>query len=224
MKRKKLYNNLIIAVLALAMTVSSLTVKAQTSEVCEVFSDVKHDSWYEESVQYVYDNGIMSGSNGAFKPSDNITRAQLVTTLYRIAGEPEVTDTSALTDFSDLAEGKYYTDAVCWAYAEGITTGSSGKFNPTDNLTRQQMIVFLHRYAIMSGANPYGGIEGVTIVYNASDYAITSLLWAVGNGFIVRNEFTFPNGDVVIDTNPTGYTTRAQVATILMRFCSEYGV
>ena len=123
-----------------------VTPTPEPEPVPEVFPDVKEGSWYVPGVQFVYDNGLMSGSNGLFNPTADITRAQLVTTLYRLAGEPAVTEKSALTDFSDVAEGKYYTDAVCWAYETGVTTGTDGKFNPTDKLTRQQMAAFFFRY------------------------------------------------------------------------------
>ena len=119
-----------------------VTPTPEPEDVSDVFPDVKHGAWYEAGVQFVYDNGLMSGSNGLFNPTADITRAQIVTTLYRLAGEPEVTDTKALTDFTDVAEGKYYSDAVCWAYANGIATGNDGKFDPTGKLTRQQMAAF----------------------------------------------------------------------------------
>lgn len=218
---RKIYNLVAIAI-ALTMAFSSMTVTAQASEVCEVFSDVKHDSWYEEAVQYVYDNGIMSGSNGAFKPTDNITRAQLVTTLYRIAGEPEVTDRSAVSKFSDVAEGKYYTDAVCWAYNEGITTGSNGKFNPHANLTREQMVVFLGRYSNKLNIS-YPNMFGTYVLNNMSDYAFEDVIWAIDYGLLTGTKVNV-NGRVYLDANPKGNATRAQVATILMRFCGMYGV
>lgn len=219
--KRKIYKLLAIA-MALTMAFSSMTANAQASEVCEVFSDVKHDSWYEESIQYVYDNGIMSGSNGAFKPTDNITRAQLVTTLYRIAGEPTVRNRAAVEEFSDIEEGKYYTDAVCWAYNTGITTGSNGKFNPSVNLTREQMVVFLGRYSTRLPIT-YPDVFGIRVLNNFSDYARDDIFWAVGYGLITGNVVSIDNYNY-LDVNPKGNATRAQVATILMRFCEMYGV
>ena len=221
MKRKICF---LLALVMMTLSLSSLTVQAQTAEVCEVFADVKHEAWHEPSVQYVYDNGIMSGSNGTFKPQDNVTRGQLVTTLYRLAGEPEVTDESALEDFSDVVEGKYYTDAVCWAYANGIATGNNGKFDPTGKLTRQQMIVFLHRFAETMDIDVDNVPCGLSVIgTDLSRYATDAVLWALGNDLIVGNEVTV-GGIVAYDVNPLSNATRAQVATILMRFCERYGV
>ena len=110
----------------------------EKEDVSDLYPDVKDGAWYESGVQFVYDNGLMSGNNGLFNPTSDITRAQIVTTLYRLAGSPEVTDKAAVSEFSDVTEGKYYTDAVCWAYANGIATGNNGKFDPTGKLTRQQ--------------------------------------------------------------------------------------
>ena len=185
-----------------------------------IFADVKAGAWYVNAVQFVYDNGLMSGSNGLFNPTADITRAQIVTTLYRLAGEPEVTDTSALTDFSDVPEGKYYTDAVCWAYKEGIATGNNGKFDPTGKLTRQQMAAFFFRYADVMGMDTTarGDISAMVNADKVSGYAKEPVEWAVGAGLISGSEVTV-NGNKVKDLNPRGNTTRAQVATILMRFC-----
>jgi hypothetical protein len=156
-----------------------------------------------------------------FKPTDNITRAQLVTTLYRLAGSPVVTNTSALTDFSDVPNGKYYTDAVCWAYGEGITTGNNGKFDPTGKLTRQQMAAFFYRYAEYKGLDVTvrGDLSAMINADKVSAYAKEPVEWAVGAGLISGSETTDANGNKVYDLNPRGNTTRAQVATILKRFC-----
>jgi hypothetical protein len=86
------------------------------SKVTDYFADVAVGKWFVNAVQFVFDRELMSGSGEYFNPTKNITRAQLVTTLYRLAGSPEVTDYSACKDFSDVAEGKYYTEAVCWAW------------------------------------------------------------------------------------------------------------
>ena len=189
--------------------------------VTNIFADVPVGKWYVDAVQYVYDQGLMSGSNGLFKPTDNITRAQLVTTLYRLAGSPEVKNTSALTDFSDVPTGKYYTDAVCWAYGEGITTGNNGKFDPTGKLTRQQMAAFFYRYAEYKGLDVTvrGDLSAMINADKVSTYAKEPVEWAVGAGLISGSETTDANGNKVYDLNPRGNTTRAQVATILKRFC-----
>ena len=198
--------------------------KYQIVGVSDIFSDVSEGKWYVDAVQYVYDNGLMTGSNGLFKPNDNITRAQLITTLYRLAGEPEVTDFRAVQDFVDVPERKYYTDAVCWAYNEGIATGNAGKFDPTGKLTRQQMAAFFFRYAKVAGfdTNTRGSLSSMVNADKVSGYATDAVEWAVGTGLISGSEVTDVNGNKVKDLNPRGNTTRAQVATILQRFCEKY--
>lgn len=191
-------------------------------DVSDVFHDVKHGAWYEPGIQYVYDHGFMSGNNGLFSPTSDITRAQLVTTLYRLSGKPTITDTAAVSEFSDIAEGTYYTDAVCWAYTNGITTGSNGKFDPTGKLTRQQMAAFFFRYADYAGLDTVvrGDISSMLNADKVSSYAKEPIEWAVGTGLISGSDVTV-NGIKKKDLNPKGNTTRAQVATILMRFCEE---
>ena len=194
----------------------------EKEDVSDLYPDVKDGAWYEAGVQFVYDNGLMSGSNGLFNPAVDITRAQIVTTLFRLAGEPEVTDTKALTDFADVAEGKYYTDAVCWAYAQGIATGSNGKFDPTGKLTRQQMAAFFYRFAEFKDIDTAvrGNISAMLNADKVSSYAKVPVEWAVGAGLISGSEVTV-NGNKVKDLNPRGNTTRAQVAVILQRFCEN---
>ena len=196
------------------------------SLVTGYFEDVPENRWYVDSVQYVFDKGLMSGSSEYFNPTKNVTRAQLVTTIYRLAGSPEVTDYSACEVFSDVAEGKYYTDAICWAYKEGITTGNNGKFDTTGNLTRQQMAAFLFRFGTVMGYDvtdkaPFWGMLNADKV---SEYAITSMEWAVGSGLISGSEMKDELGYVVYDLNPRGNTTRAQLSTILQRFCEKYEI
>ena len=194
-------------------------------EVCEAFSDVKHGAWYEAAVQYVYDNGIMSGNNGLFTPSGNITRAQLVTTLYRLAGSLEVTDYSAVKELTDVQPGKWYTDAVCWAYNTGITTGntSTKAFGMNDPVTRQQLASFVYRYAEYKelDVTVRGNLSGLLNAEKVSKYAKDAVEWAVGTGLISGSEVTDSHGNTVYDLNPGGNTTRAQAATILMRFCEN---
>ena len=192
------------------------------TDVSDVFSDVKTGAWYKAGVQFVYDNGYMSGSNGLFNPTADITRAQIVTTLYRLAGEPKVTERTAVSAFSDITEGKYYTDAVCWAYTTGVTTGTDGKFNPTGKLTRQQMAAFFFRYAELTGKDTSirGDISSMKNADQVSGYAKDPVEWAVGSGLISGSEVTDAAGNKAYDLNPRGNTTRAQVAVILQRFCS----
>ena len=198
----------------------NVLIKNNPENVSNIFSDITHGAWYETSVQYVYDKNLMSGSNGLFKPTDDITRAQLVTILYRLAGSPIITDTSALTEFTDIEKDKYYTDSVCWAYANGIATGNDCKFEPSGKLTRQQMATFFFRYADYTGLDTEtrGDITEMINADKVSEYAKDAIEWAVGTGLISGSEVTV-EGNKIKDLNPRGNTTRAQVATIIMRFC-----
>lgn len=193
--------------------------------VTDVFFDVK-DAWYTSYVQYVYDRGLMGGNNGMFNPGNNVTRAQLVTILYRLAGEPEVTDYSACDNLSDISRDKYYTDAVCWAYNEGITTGKNGMFDTTGNLTRQQMAAFLFRFADTRGysTDEKADYSSMLNADKVSAYSVEAVSWAVGSGMISGSKQTDANGITVYDLNPQGNTSRAQMAAILQRFCEYYGL
>ena len=217
---RKIVGKMMIATLLICL---SLPVNAAKGNVTSVFSDVSAGKWYVEAVQYVYDNDLMSGSEGKFKPTDNITRGQLVTTLYRLAGEPKVTDYSALEAFSDVAAGKYYTDAICWAYNVGVGTGNNGKFQPNNPLTRQQMAAFIFRYTDVMGYDT-SIREDYSYMLNADkvgSYAKDAMSWAVGMGLITGSEVVYPSGMKLPDLKPTDNTTRAQVASILQRFCER---
>ena len=165
----------------------------------------------------------MSGNDGLFNPSGNVTRAQVVTTLYRLAGEPEVTDFSACEELSDVAEGKWYTNAICWAYSTGVTTGNTNTmtFNINTPVTRQQLASFFYRYADYMGYDIDQTVD-ISNMVNAnavSSYALTAVKWAVATELISGSETTDASGNVIYDLKPQATATRAQLATILQRFC-----
>ena len=195
--------------------------------VTEVFNDVNDYDWFKDSVQYVYDKGMMSGDAGNFKPEDQMTRAMVVTTLYRLSNTPTVNDYTALTLFSDIEKNSWYTDAVCWAYNTGVTTGYPDRmlFGSYDSVTRQQLATFLYRYASNEGLNTstrtdFTGMVGADKV---DGYATEAMQWAVGVGLISGKE-VWIDGVKVYDLAPQETATRAQMATILMRFCEYYGI
>ena len=210
------------AVAALTTAMEGLE-EIPTVSVTEIFSDVKAGKWYVDAVQYVYDNGLMSGNDGLFNPTGNVTRAQVVTTLYRLAGSPEVTDFSACDVFSDVVSGKYYTNAVCWAYNTGVGTGNNGKFDISGFLTRQQLAAFLFRFAGHVGADVETRADYSTMLNanKVSSYAKEAVSWAVGAGLISGSEIKNADGSISYDLNPLGNTSRAQLATILQRFCTS---
>ena len=179
------------------------------------FTDVKSGDWFYEAVQYVYDKGMMTGvSADRFAPASTTTRGMIVTILYRLENEPAVSGGSA---FTDVESGAWYADAVAWAAANDIVNGTSATtFAPNSPITREQMATMLYRFA------QYKGMDAVTLQEHltgypdggqVSDYAIPAMNWAVGQGLIAGME----NGTLV----PQGSATRAQVATILMRFCEN---
>ena len=178
-------------------------------KVEDIFKDVVSADWFANSVLFVYENGMMSGSDGYFKPHDNMTRAMMVTTLYRLSGSPAVTEYKATELFSDVAAGAWYEDAVNWAYNTGVTTGyTDAAGNPTrfgseDSVTREQLAVFLYRYAGLQGYDTTvrADITGYVGYNKVSDYAKEAMQWAVGAGLISGVE-SVVNGATVYDLAP----------------------
>lgn len=198
--------------LTLSMVLGLLPMSAFAAKNNTPFTDVSTGDWFYESVEYVYECGMMSGTGETtFSPQTTTTRGMIVTILHRMEGTPE----AAGVAFNDVDEFAYYADAVSWASENGIVGGyGNGKFGPNDPITREQMAAILYRFAQYLGMDvsvgedtnilPYGDAEQV------SEWAVEALQWAVGMGLINGID-----GKLV----PQGSATRAQVATILMRFC-----
>lgn len=182
-----------------------------------LFTDVNPSAWYHEAVDYVLVNGLMNGyGNGLFGPEDILSRAQLCQIVYNLGGQPATTGGSA---FADVADGAWYADAVTWAAENGIVGGyGGGLFGPEDNITREQLAAILYRYAQTKGYDVSVGedtnILGYTDALKISEYAIPAMQWACGTGVIM--------GVTESTLLPQGSATRAQVATMLMRFCEYY--
>lgn len=181
------------------------------------YGDVDTSAWYHEAVDYVLVNGLMSGyGNGVFGPNDHLSRAQLCQILYNKEGRPAVTGNSA---FTDVANGAWYFDAVTWAAENGIVGGyGGGLFGPEDNITREQLAAILYRYAQAKGYDVSVGEDTNILSYadalDVSEWAIPAMQWACGSGVI--------NGVTDSTLVPQGNATRAQAATMLMRFCEYY--
>ncbi len=173
------------------------------------YADVAENAWYHEAVDFVLAGGLMNGmSETEFAPEANLTRAQLVTVLYRMAGEPSVDGLEH--PFADVAEGAWYTDAVIWAYHEGVVNGiSETAFAPGADITREQIAAILYRYAGAETAE--NALTGYADADKVSDWAYDAMNWAVSVGLI--------NGMDETTLAPQGNATRAQIATILMRYC-----
>ena len=167
----------------------------------------------------------MSGSEGLFKPETNVTRAQVVTTLYNMEGRPEVTDYRAVDELVDVQAGEWYTDAVCWAYSVGVATGNNvtKEFGMNNPVTRQQLATFFYNYAEYKGfdTETRKDISDMVGADQIADYALDTMQWAVGTGLITGSQTLDENGEIVFDLRPTGSATRAQMASILMRFCEK---
>ncbi len=176
------------------------------------FTDVNEGDWFHDAVRYVYDNGLMDGvGDGQFAPNATTTRAQLVTILYRLAGEPDVSGDVA---FTDVADGLWYTNAVTWAAQNGIVNGiSETEFSPSGDLTREQLATILYRYAEGMGydVSASADLSGFPDAGDIQDYATEALSWAVAEGLLQGFEDD--------SLQPQSTATRAQIATILMRFC-----
>lgn len=178
------------------------------------FADVVEDTWYTNAVQYVYEKGIMNGvSTTEFGPNITTSRAMIVTMLYRLEGEPAADASS----FTDVASDAYYADAVAWAETNNIVYGvSDTQFAPDDVITREQMAAILYRYAQYKGYDMQVGSMSLSEYIDAAQigaYAGTAMQWANAKGLIA--------GVSANELDPQGSATRAQVATILMRFCED---
>lgn len=182
-------------------------------EVDLPFRDVPENVWYRKPVEFVYQNGYMSGtSDTTFSPSLSVTRGMMVMVLYRIAGSPEVAEEDCAY-FADT-QGKYYTQAVGWARANGIVSGiSETRFGPNNNITRQDAMLIFYRYCVdylgLDGTCS-GDLSGFADSGRVSGYAQTAVSWAVDNGLMSGSSSA---GGLKL--NPKGNLTRAEAATVL---------
>ena len=178
------------------------------------FHDVSPSDWFYESVKFVNEKGLFSGtSENTFAPNDALTRAMLVTVLYRAEGEPKTTGGSK---FADVPNDAYYTDAVAWAQANGIVNGvSETQFAPNVKITREQIAAILYRYAV------YNGLEAVALKDNLlfkdagdiSEYARSAMNWIVGQQIICGYEDN--------TVKPQNNATRAEAAAMLQRYLEK---
>lgn len=180
--------------------------KTTTANI-KAFKDIATGAWFEDSVKVMLEKGIMKGvSDTAFEPTANVTRAQFVTMLYRIAGRPE----AGANTFADVPAGSYYEKAVAWASEKKIVNGySKDKFAPSDSITREQLATMLYKYAGSPeakalDASAFGDADTV------SDYAKAAVGWAVEKGIITGAE----NKTIA----PKQNATRAQVAAMVERY------
>ena len=183
---------------------------------CEAFTDVNRDLWYHGAIDYALVSGIMEGfSKTCFGPDNTLTRAQLVTMLWRHAGEPVV---NYAMDFSDIPAEGWYTEAVRWAASMGITEGyGNGTFGANDSITREQLAVFIYRYEQKVNGGGFKGAWMFDLQFSdkdqLSDWAGEAMCWCVMNGVLEGK------GSGILD--PKGTATRAQAAQMLMNYLGK---
>ncbi len=179
-------------------------------------------NWAHAGLDYCIYSGYINGlSATTVDPSGTCTRAQLVCILYRIQGEPKVVEGYELAKlrapFDDVPRGQWYTNAILWAKLTGIVNGTSATtFDPSGQITREQLAAILYRYTAKYAPDATGNAASLADYPDAgsvSAYARDAMAWAVGNGLIKG----LPH-DKTDYLEPGGSTTRAQVATILMRY------
>lgn len=188
------------------------------------FTDLKDGQWYSDAVEYALRNGIMGGVGvGKFDPNGATTRGMFVTVLYRLEGEPDVSEIEV--PFTDNPEGLWYADAVKWAYANGVVNGMTATlFKPDDKMTREQFMTIMYRYA--ANVKEYDvttdGSDAIALFADkdeVSSWALEAVNWAC------NPKYAFVGGTLKGDKNyvmPRDNTTRAQMATILHRFVKYY--
>jgi hypothetical protein len=180
------------------------------------FTDVSQDQWYYTGVGYTEVLGLMDGTgDGLFEPDTKVNRAMLVTILYRMEGEPAVT---TVNHFTDLAGSTWYTDAVIWAAESKIISGyGDGSFGPLDTLTREQMVTIIYRYAVYKGydvsVDKDTNILSYKDAFDVSEYAMFAIQWACRTSII--------QGIGGGRLNPQGNSNRAQIASVIQRFCED---
>ena len=185
------------------------------------YTDLNSEAWYHDGIHYCVDNGLMSGTGeGQFSPDAETTRAMIIMMLWRLDGSPVVDDA---LDFADVAEGQWYTEAIRWAKSKGIAGGyGNGYFGTNDAITREQVVTILWRYAQQKSLDVSVGentdIQSFDDATDVANYAVPAMQWACGSG-VVGGKNNADGTGLILD--PVGKGTRAQIATMLMRFCEN---
>lgn len=179
---------------------------------CEQYTDLDANAWYAESVHFALVNGLFVGyGDGTFRPEAALSRAMVATVLYRQAGSPAVTGTSTFPDLKD----DWYADAVAWAQEAKVVIGDDkGLFRPDDDVTREEMVTMLYRFAASQNMDTTttGDLSNFTDASSVQSYATEPMTWAVGNGIILG----MGNNELA----PRESATRAQFAAITARLAA----
>lgn len=202
---------IVCVILSLCIVLSAIPLATLAADV--PFDDVAETAWYHEAVAYVYENTLMSGTGiKTFSPDVTTTRGMIVTILHRLEGLPSAKSAT----FTDVAGGKWYSEAVSWASSKDIVNGyGNGRFGPEDTITREQMAAILYRYAKYKSydVSASTSLSKYTDASQISAYAVESMTWANAAELITGTSST--------TLSPKGSATRAQVAVVLMRFCNN---
>lgn len=178
------------------------------------FDDVKETDWFFESVRFANFYHLMSGvSENEFAPLNNLTRGMLVTILYRLEGEPECSEST----FNDVDKDMWYSDGIAWAAENKVVNGiGENKFAPNSNITREQIALIMYNYSNLHSLDTTESksAESFKDASDVSDWSKKAVEWAVGSGLLSGK------GDGILD--PKGNATRAEIATILMRYVEKY--
>ena len=200
---------------------------AQRAAVCpkddtcpiSAFSDASATAWYHDGVHYVLESGIMNGvGNGKFGPGNATSRAMIAQILWNMEGKPVV---NYAMRYTDVDADAWYAEAVRWATAQGIMNGyggaDGGKFGPNDDMTREQLVTIMYRYAQMKKVDVSIGEDTNILSYDdafdVSEWAIPAMQWAVGAEIV--------NGTSASTLSPKNNASRAEIATIVMRYCEK---
>lgn len=198
--------------LPLDLTERCVKVELVEEDPCEQYTDLDANAWYAESVHFALVNGLFVGfGDGTFRPEAALSRAMVATVLYRQAGSPAVTGTSTFPDLKD----DWYADAVAWAQEAKVVIGDDkGLFRPDDDVTREEMVTMLYRFAASQNMDTTttGDLSSFTDASSVQSYATEPMTWAVGNGIILG----MGNNELA----PRESATRAQFAAITARLAA----
>ena len=203
------------------MPASKVTVSATFTEIVVEpepiilpFDDISQSAWYYGAVEYVYSNDMMQGTSATrFSPEVEMSRGMIATVLYRLENTPALTGS---TSFSDVGGNEWYTDAIQWAAENNIMSGyGNNRFGPMDSVTREQLAVILYNYTASNdiSVEAAGDLSVFHDAEDTSDWAEKAISWAVGVGLLSGK------GNGILD--PAGTATRAEVAQILMNYCTK---
>ena len=197
------------------MTHQGLSTKA-TPCPSSAFKDVDTSKWYHKYVDYAIEHGLMGDAgDGTFSPDRTLTRAQVITVLWRLEGTPKA---NTAINFTDVSEGQWYTDVIRWAVREDIMGGrDDGSFGPNDPIKWQELAAILYRYAQYKGYSVSAQIDpsAFTGAYKTSAWAYDAMAWACGSMTLTR---TCAGSGII---NPTGAVTRCEFSAVISRFLED---